>query len=266
MSAGPRPRRAPPLVPTEEDPFPYGMRYVEVTGRDGRPDCEPVALTRQENLHPRTGDTLNQGDPHFDDCAYLRMTLREHLAANRGALVFSDLTVVWDRPDVRPHAPDCVVIFGVQDPDRDWSGFGVRQEGVRPSLIIEITSPRTRDTDLVIKRRQYFRVGVPHYAIVDQTSGREESPRLLRILGYRRGPRSYRPLPLNEHGRLWLEPVGLWLGVEGGRTYLYTPAGERMLNYGEANQARVQAEAGRAEAEERVRQLEEELRRLRGQP
>jgi Uma2 family endonuclease len=235
------------------------MRYVEITCRGGRTDYEPVALTRQENLHPRTDDKLNQGDPHFDDCAYLRMTLREHLAADPTALVFSDLGIVWDRPDVRPHAPDCMVIFGVQEPDRDWSGFGVREEGVRPSLIVEITSPRTRNTDLTIKLRQYYRVRVPFYAVVDQTSGREESPRLLRILGYRRGRRAYEPLPLNDQGRLWLEPVRLWLGVEDGRTYLYTPAGERMLNYTEANRARI-------EAEERVRQLEEELRRLRRQP
>ncbi len=266
MSVAPRPRRSPPLVPTEEDPFPYGMRYVEVTGPGGRAEIEPVALTRQENLHPRTGDSLNQGDPHFEDCAYLRMTLREHLAGNPGAVAFSDLTVIWDRPDIRPHCPDCMVVFGVQDPDRNWQAFSVRREGVRPSLIIEITSPQNRNQDLVIKRRQYFRLGVPFYAIVDQTSGRGESPRLLRVLGYRRGPRAFQALPLNNEGRLWLEPVGLWLGVEDERTYLYTPTGERMLNYGEVSRARDAEARARAAAEERVRQLEEELRRRGGNP
>jgi Uma2 family endonuclease len=264
MSAGPRSRRTRAIVPTEEDPFPYGMRYVEVTDRHGRRDYEPVPLTRQENLHPRMDDKLIQGDPHYDDCAYLKMTLREHLAATPGVVVFSDLGIVWKRSDVRPHAPDCMVIFGVENPHRNWEGFSERSEGVRPSLIIEVTSPATRDTDLVIKLRQYFRVGVPFYAIVDQTSGRKESPRLLRVLGYRRGRRAYQPLPLNEDGRLLLEPVNLWLGVEDERTYLYTPAGDRILNYGETIQARAEAEAARAAAEARARQLEEELRRLRG--
>jgi colicin import membrane protein len=292
MSAGSRPRRAPEVIPTEDDPFPYGMRYVEVTAPDGCTDIEPVALTRQENLHPRMDDKLNQGEPHFDDCAYLKMTLGEHLAATPAAVVFSDMQIVWNRPDVRPHAPDCMVIFGVENPDRNWQGFSVRQEGARPSLIIEITSPRTRNSDLVTKLRQYFRVGVPFYAIVDQISGRLESPRLLRVLGYRRGRSAYRPLPLNEQGRLWLEPVGLWLGAEDEKTYLYTPAGERILNYGEANQARAEAEAARQSeaqaraeaeaarqseaqaraeaeaardaAEARIRHLEKELRRLRG--
>jgi colicin import membrane protein len=247
------------------------MRYVEVTDRDGRLDYEPVALTRQENLHPRMGDTLAQGVRHFDDCAYLRAALRNHLATNPGALVFSHLSIVWDRIDVRPHSPDCMVIFGVTNPDRQWTGFSVRQEGVRPSLIIEITSPRTRSTDLVIKLRQYYRLLVPFYAIVDQTSGHQESPRLLRVLGYRLGRRAYEPLPLNDQGWLWLEPVGLWLGVENERTCLYRPAGEPLLTYGEMKQARdseaqarAEAEAARIAAENRVRQLEEELRHRNG--
>ena len=45
--------------------------------------------------------------------------------------------------------------------------------------------------------------------------------RQLRIIGYERGKRGYRRMPLDSQGRLWLETVQLWLGQENGRVVCY---------------------------------------------
>src|SRR5262249_32197037 len=153
--------------------------------------------------------------------------------------------------------PDVTVIFGTRR-RRRWPSFDVAREGVRPTLILEVTSESTRQTDLVTKRRQYYRAGVEFYVIVDELpAGNENDLRQLRILGYRRGRRGYERLELNDQGRLWLEPVGVWLGIEGERVACYDRGGRRIGTYTEVERAR-------AAAEERVRQLEEELRRRNG--
>ena len=58
---------------------------------------------------------------------------------------------------MRHHSPDLSVIFGVKE-RKDWITFDVKTEGVRPRLIIEVTSPATRSNDLVKKVQQYAKV------------------------------------------------------------------------------------------------------------
>lgn len=71
-------------------------------------------------------------------------------------------------------------------------------------------------------------------------------------------------------GWLWLEPVGLWIGVtqpggdEAGAAYLYDAEGNLIGDYTSVTRAAAEAEARAAEAEVRLRELEAELRRQRG--
>ena len=92
-------------------------------------------------------------------------------------------------------------------------------------------------------------------------------------------------MSLSAEGRLWLEPLQLWLGVDGGRVVCYDAEGREIEDYAgvedrartaeakseeaeaarnAAEAARNAAEAARNAAEERAHRLEEELRRLRG--
>jgi hypothetical protein len=193
--------------------------------------------------------------------------------------VFSDLLIYWDIPALRHHCPDVSVILGVRNPRRDdWPSFHVTAEGVRPALLIEITSPSTRSIDFREKRPQYFRAGVPMYVILDARE--DEDRRELEIIGYRRGAMRYQRLRLSDEGRLWLEVVGLWLGSENGRVACYDAQGQRIADYQEMAQGRAAAEEAaeqqhqRAEqerrlreaAEQRLRELEAELRRAREEP
>src|SRR5581483_10009813 len=97
--------------------------------------------------------------------------------------------------------------------------------------------------------------------------GEDDPPRLI---GYQRGPRRYRPLPLEDDGRVWLEPVNLYLGVRDNRVVAYDGDTDQELgDYAAVSaalaeeQARADAEKARADAEQaRVQELEVALRRL----
>jgi colicin import membrane protein len=102
--------------------------------------------------------------------------------------VLHDVRIAWDIPDLKAHGPDLAVIFGVRE-SKNWSTFDVAVEGVRPTLIIEVTSPETRVIDLIVKLDEYDLAGVEFYVIVDVVQRRGEvTPRLL---GYRRTPTVY---------------------------------------------------------------------------
>jgi Uma2 family endonuclease len=142
---------APAPLP-EDDPFRYGWRYVRRPTPDDPNHLEQVPLTLEDVLHPEVGDFIVHSDRHETDRMYLTAVLRARLEPHGQAIVLSDVRVAWDVPDLRPHGPDVMVIPGLRE-RRDWSTFDVAEEGVRPALIIEITSPETRENDVVRKVR-----------------------------------------------------------------------------------------------------------------
>ncbi|MCI0456807.1 MAG: Uma2 family endonuclease [Gemmataceae bacterium] len=249
----------PPRDPPDKDLYRYGFREVCQTGPDGQKTCEHVPLTLEDVLHPQEGDIIMQGDAHDQDRGYLKAVLRTRLARKRGALVLSDMLIHWDKPGLRQHVPDLLVFFGVRRPKRDWQSFDVAKEGVRPVLLMEITSPATRTNDLGIKVQHYHRAEVPFYIIVDARHRRGK--RTLKLIGYRWTPARYEPLPLDERGRLLLEPLGVFLGVKGSRVVLYDAATDEELGDYEAvvksleaevvarQSAQAEATAQRAEAQ-----------------
>ena len=199
-----------------------------------------------------------------DDCTYFRIGFKARYAGDRSVVVFSDCGIYWDIPGLRHHSPDLAVIFGVKR-RKDWETFRVREEGVRPSLIIEITSPKTRVNDVKTKVTQYAQARVPHYVIVDveKVDGR----RRLKLIVYRLQGQSYERVDLDDQGRAWLEPVGLWLGVKvnpetgGDRVVLDRPGdgpGNRRL-HGDRPGPAARRGRGPRRAEARTRELEAEL-------
>jgi Uma2 family endonuclease len=263
----------------EPDPFRYGWRDVRRILPDGRVALDQVPLNLEDVLHPEPGDVIVENSAHEGIRTYLSIVLRARLAHEAGALVLSDCRVAWDVPGLRAHSPDVSVLFGVRRVREKWSTFDVAEEGVRPTLIVEITSPDpdTRTNDLGAKLDHYHRAGVPFYVIIDEDES--SGTRALRLLGYRHTPAGYEPLPPDDRGRLWLEPVGLWLALREGQVRFDDgQTGAEIGDYTEQFEARDAAEQARAAmeaarvaaearaeaAETRLRELEAELRRLRG--
>lgn len=258
------------------DPFYYGWRYVNRQTPEGGSITERVPLTYDDVLHPQEGDQVTHTPLHQRICKYLVSVFEALLASNPTAVVLFDCRIAWDVPELRPHGPDIAVIFNVRE-RKNWGTFDVAQEGTRPALIVEVTSPETRSGDLVTKLDEYELAGVPLYMIVDIVQRRGQSTP--RLLGYRLVNGVYEVLAPDERGRLRLEPVNLWIGVADADVVCYDESGTRIEDYvglaearakaetrAEAEAARAEAEArARAEAEARLREMEAQLRQLRGE-
>lgn len=283
MSIVPKPTRPRPKPP-EEDPFHLGWRYVTRTLPDGRMEVDQVPLTPEDVLHPQEDDFIVNDSFHNDTRDYLKQVFLFQVRHLPHAIVTCDLRMAWDVPGVRPLGPDLTILLKVLGGRRIWRTFDVGIEGVRPILVVEITSDSTRENDIGIKVEYYHRVGIPYYVVVDTLAANPEG--ITTLTGYRHTRKRYVPMPLDERGWLWLEPVAMWLGIRDDQVVCFDKDGQEIKNYVEVAQARVAAEKqarkegkaraaaenqarkeakARAAAEAKLKELEAELRRLRGE-
>ena len=276
---------------SDADPFRYGWRFVPRPTSDNPHHLEQVPLTLEDVLHPEVGDFIVHNDRHETDRIYLTEVLRARLESSGVAIVLTDVRIAWDIPGLRAHGPDVMVIPGIAE-RQNWSTFEVAVEGARPALIIEITSPETRENDLERKVEHYAQAGVAQYVIIDDMGGRSRERRL-RLLDYRLADGRYVAHPMDANGRVHLVIADLWLGIEGDHVVCYDAQGVAIGDYvtvvrqaaeaaeqaqraeqrarqeaaarADAEERARQEAAARAESESRLRALEAELRRLRGE-
>jgi Uma2 family endonuclease len=277
-------KRGPTPRTPREDPFRLGWRYVQVPGPDGEPITKQVPLTEEDVLHPQEEDFIVNTPLHHRIADYLRVGIQVRYQDQKKVVVLGDCRVDWQVQQGWAHGPDVGVFFDVK---KKWgeakATFKVKSMGGRCALIIEVTSPSTRGNDYGVKKREYYKVGVPLYVIVDVPEEDENGP--INLYGFKAGPDQFEPLPRDERGRLWLAPIGLWLGVDGLNVYLEDAEGNRLPDYHQALQlareeaqtrkqaerrARAESRARKAEAqarkaaEARLKEVEAELARVRG--
>jgi colicin import membrane protein len=234
------------------DPFFYGWRPVQRTMSDGSLVLENLPLTQEDVLHPREGDVIVQNTAHDRDTVYLREVLRNRLLSNPGALVLHDAGVDLGLLGITLVCPDICVVFGVRNRDAQRGSFDTVAEGARPALVIEVVSPSTRANDFGKKMEYYYRALVPMYVILDRLD--LEGP--VTLHGYTSGKDGYEEVNLDDRGRLWLESVGLWLGIGPNRVVCFD-GNDEVGDYDEvtrrliaADQARLAAEEARLASEE----------------
>jgi colicin import membrane protein len=246
----------PQTPPHEADPFRYGWRFVRVPRPDGTEELEQIPLTLEDVLHPEVGDFIVQTDAHDSERAYLKSVSKARLQDDPSAAVLSDCRVDWNIPGVRPLGPDFAVFFGVRR-HIDWSTFDVAEEGARPGLVTEITSPETRTNDVEIKVDYYHRARVPQYVIADVSYDGDE--RRIELIDYRYAPDAYQQFQPNERGWIWLVALRLWLGLtrdrQGGylRLACFDPdTGQEIGDYAAVSRALAEEQEARLEAEQRA--------------
>ena len=153
-----------------------------------------------------------QNTAHNADRGYLDYVLSDRLSETPTAVVLADCRIDWNIPGVRPLGPDIAVFVGVKRrPPKGWDTFHVAREGAKPLLVVEITSPSTRKNDLGVKVGFYHRANVPLYVIADVVD--RGTKRQVKLIGYRHGPKAYKPIAARKDGRIYLEPLRLWLGT-----------------------------------------------------
>lgn len=252
-----------------------GWRYETVVLSNGREEEIMVPLTEAEFLHPQEDCHLPTSTFHEMVIHMITELLRRRYAHDPSVGIFGDLIIKWPQEGLtaglKDHCPDVFVVFGIHDRDRNRSNFTVTEEGVFPRLIFEVVSPDYRKADRVTKVRHYARAGVQEYVILDRRKQRKVV--LEEVLGYTLVEGQYEPLLPDEDGRIYLQTIGVSLGLEDGKVVMIDgQTGERLLTPLEleqlleaerdrAEQAQAQAEQAQAQAEQAQAQAEQERAR-----
>ncbi|MBD2515991.1 Uma2 family endonuclease [Nostoc sp. FACHB-973] len=238
-----------------------GWRTEIVTQPDGSIDYVQIPLTSEEFLHPQEGYHLPNSTFHDDAAGDVKDMLTRRYANDSTTGVFRDLIIKWGILNLKNHCPDTFVVFGIQNKQQNRTEFVVSEEGVRPSLIIEVVSPRYRKEDRQTKVKHYAEAGVQEYLIIDRRRQREQV--IEEVLGYRLVDGQYLPLTPDEEGRILCETVGLLIGLQDGRVIMEdAQTGERLLTSLELEQRASQAEQRANQAEQRANQAEQRAARL----
>ena len=164
--------------------------------------------------------------------------------------------------------PDLLISFNAR-PDLivPRNGYLVPEQGKPPDFVLEVGSEHTGRIDENQKRRDYARFLVPEYWRFDPSGGDFHSTHLAgdRLVG-----EEYQPIPIHRTAegnfRGHSDVLNLDLCWENGELRWYDPVADHYLvTIPEEREARLAERDARLAAEARVRELQEELRLLRGE-
>ena len=174
----------------------------------------------------------------------------------------------------RRRSPDLLVAFDVE-PGLYFAsnGYVISEQGKPPDFVMEVASESTAARDLGVKRDDYAVFGIPEYWRFDETGEYYGD----RLAGERLVDGVYEPIgierlsddTLQGHSDVldldirWHDGRLEWFDPET-RRHIVTLDDERVRADSERSRADNEREA-RLRAEARTRELEEELRRLRGE-
>ena len=240
-------------------------------------------------VYPET-DGMPLPDGEYQAPIYRRIVrdLDDHFRDVAGVSVNGDTFIYYVEGNPRrSFSPDCYVVFGLTDAALESLSLGgnntylLWEVGKAPDFILEIGSPSTAATDMGRKRELYAELGVGEYWRFDATGGEFYGEPLV---GERLVDGEYRRLEMQRatDGRVWArsDALNLELWWTDGDLRFWDPVAERWLLRREEERERADAERTRADAERaraederaareaaqtRVVELEEELRRLRGE-
>ncbi len=244
-----------PRSPSPEPDFSLGWKEVFVETPDGGREWVQIPLTPEEILHPEEGFIMPESTDHARMIQRLNEMLQTRYANAPNMAVYSDLIVKWDKPELKQHCPDVMVIPNVQDRGKKRSRFNVAKEGARPLLIIEVVSPGSKAADRVKKVDHYARAGVQEYVYLDSWDREDEI--VWELAGFRLEGDRYLPMLPDEDRSLYCETVGLRIGIKQGDFWMQDyETGEYLMANLDAQSARQVAETQAAYAEARTAEAE----------
>jgi Uma2 family endonuclease len=199
------------------------------------------------------GKPMGETQLHQQEIVYLIQALDERFRDTPDVLVAGDLLFYYVQGDPTfMVVPDVFVVQGVPKGLREK--YLLWKEGRAPSFVAEVTSKSTRRNDMTVKKELYERLGVTEYFLFDPLGEYLRPP----LQGFRLFDRRYRPVRMEPDGSLVSTATGLAFGLEGNRIRARDAAtGAPLLRREEYEQKANQAE-------ERIRALETEIARLRG--
>jgi Uma2 family endonuclease len=184
---------------------------------------------------------------------------------SKRAFAGGNMFVYFDPNQVKKHnfrGPDFFVVKDV-DPDPERKSWVIWDEDYRvPNVVIELSSPSTKEVDFREKKDQYEQIlKVKDYFIYDPDSKK--------LVGWRLQGGVYVELKPNDKGWLWCEELDLWVGVHKSRYHnqvalfprFFDKNGQLLLNGEELiDQAQLNVEQERREKEQERHEKEQERR------
>nr|WP_309691695.1 Uma2 family endonuclease [Armatimonas sp.] len=217
--------------------------------------------TRRVFYPDSDGKPMAETDVHADVMTDSKEALRGFFAKRPDVYVSGNNFVYFEEGSPRARvSPDVYVVFGAAMRQRNsykcWE-----EDGRLPSVVIEITSRKTKNEDIVTKYALYQRLGIHEYFLFDPTGTHLKDQRLR---GYRLDEAGkYQPIAHTEE-RLFSEELYLELFGEGTRLRFYDPTNFTLLPTPSELRRQAAREKQRADsAEARVTELLAELERLK---
>ncbi len=221
-----------------------------------------IPLQRDDVHYPESdGKPMAETEIHVEETIYLLVALKDRFRDAQDVYVGGDMFLYYVEGDPRKVvAPDVFVVLGV--PKRKRRIYKLWEEGLPPTLVVEVTSADTRNVDLKQKKDLYGRLGVAEYLLYDPL-GDYLKPR---IQGFRRVGGQFEPIPHSTKNPLESHTVGLTFQMEDSQLRLVdTATGERLLRDEEVRELARTNEKRIRTAEKEAARLKAELERLRGQ-
>lgn len=247
---------------------------------------EPASLDEEEIEYPDSdGQPMAETEVHILLMVSLIVILRNYYRKADDVYVIGNMFLYFreGHPECRL-APDIMVFKGVagRKERRSWKTW--EEEGAVPRVVFELTSKKTAKEGLVDKRDTYQELGVKEYFLFDPLH--EYLPE--RLMGYRLVKGRYQAIAANKDGSMDSRELGLRLvparkklGLVVIKTgeKLLTPEQthevweqvqgdfERLAKERDAIERELEAALRRATAaEQRIQELEAELRKTKGRP
>ena len=223
--------------------------------------AEAVASEPETVEYPE-GHWIAQSVWHGDAVRLATAALHNHFANRDEALVAMELIVYYEFGNDRAWLqPDVLVAFGVGRGGNRRT-FKVWEEGKAPDFVLEVASPSTAERDAQHKAREYARIGVREYWRLDPEGTIMGTP----LEGYGAIGGRYGRMESVEHtgGIEYVRSEVLGLDLRSEKRDGATVLVFRDPRTGEEFDGALESsERRRRIAEDRVRVLEQRLRKLR---
>ncbi len=217
-----------------------------------------VSIHNEIDYPESDGKPMGETDLHRDWMVRLLEIFRQRYIGQQ-VYIASDLLLYYvEGTPTKYVVPDCFVVLNC-DPQRRRT-FQTWKEGRVPDVVFEVTSRSTSSVDYIEKLAIYEQMGVQEYFLYDPTADYLEPP----LQGYRLTNGDLHAIP-PMGGRIRCNMLGVDLSLNGlDLVIVDSETGVEQLTKADSEElARVREHAARLAAENRVRELEEELRRLK---
>ena len=197
-------------------------------------------------VYPETdGRPMGETDLHIHWVIRIRDILKQRYRDTQN-YVASNLLVYFEEGVPRRFVvPDVFVVLNCDPGSRRV--YKVWEEPSPPQVVFEITSASTRREDEIWKPERYAQIGVQEYFLFDPTADYLSPP----LQGFRTTASGFEPVGPDANGALISEVLGIRLELQGPDLVLTDLSSEQPLL------------TGQEAAEQRSRELEAEIQRLR---